>query len=61
MKETAAPRRGERGSSLLLRHCAALTEDSRPCAYTRLEELVGADLARMLVAALAPRRDRIAA
>jgi hypothetical protein len=60
MMETAAPRTGERGLSLLLRHCAALTEDS-PCAYERLEELVGVELARMLVAALALRRDRIAA
>jgi len=61
MKETAAPRTGERGSSLLLRHCAALTDESRPCAYERLEEQVGVELARMLVAALAPRRDRLAA
>jgi hypothetical protein len=62
MKDFAAPRAGERGSALLLRHCAALTDVDRVCAYTRLELLVGADLARMLVAALAPRvREPVAA
>jgi hypothetical protein len=47
----------------LLQHCAALTDCAeRPPAYRRLEQLVGDELARMLVAALArPRRDRLAA
>ena len=63
MKDAAAPVTGERGTDLLLRHCAALDEwVERPPAYRRLEELVGDDFARMLVAALAgPRRDRLAA
>ncbi len=62
MKDFAAPRTAERGDALLLRHCDALTRAERPCAYSRLELIVGADLARMLVTALAPRgRDRLAA
>jgi hypothetical protein len=61
MKDLAAPTRGERGTDLLLRHCDALTAVERPSAYDRLEEAVGGDLARMLVAALSRRRDRIAA
>jgi hypothetical protein len=61
MKDLAAPSTGERGSDLLLRHCNALTSVERPSAYGRLEELVGCDLARMLVAALSRRRERIAA
>jgi hypothetical protein len=59
--EFAAPIPGERGSDLLLRHCDALTDVDRPTAYTRLEEAVGEDLARMLVSALAPRREPLAA
>jgi hypothetical protein len=54
---------GARGSELLLRHCAALTEgpERRP-AYSRLEQLVGDELAKFLVVALAARRsDRLAA
>jgi hypothetical protein len=61
MTELAAPTTGERGSDLLLRHCDALTDAERPSAYARLEELVGKDLARMLVGALAPRREALAA
>jgi phage FluMu protein gp41 len=61
MTERAAPTTGERGSDLLLRHCDALTNVERPRAYERLEELVGDDLARMLVTALAPRREALAA
>jgi hypothetical protein len=39
-----------------------LTSDESRSGYLRLEEAVGQELARMLVAALAPRgRDRIAA
>jgi hypothetical protein len=60
MKDFAAPRTGERGSALLLHHCAAVTDVERVDAYTRLELAVGADLARMLVAALASRA-RVAA
>ena len=54
---------GARGSDLLLRHCAALTEGAeRPPAYTRLEQIVGDELAKFLVVALAGRRsDRLAA
>jgi hypothetical protein len=59
----AAPIVGARGSELLLRHCAAFTDwVERPSAHTRLEELVGEELARMLVLALGDRRrDRLAA
>jgi hypothetical protein len=63
MTDAAAPTTGGRGSDLLLQHCNALTDDvERPPAYWRLEQLVGDELARMLVVALAgPRRDRLAA
>jgi hypothetical protein len=59
----AAPIVGARGYELLLRHCAALTGDpERPLAYARLEVIVGDDLAKFLVVALAGRRsDRLAA
>jgi hypothetical protein len=62
MTAASAPR-GGRGSDLLLRHCAALTGGAeRPPAFHRLEQIVGGDLARLLVVALAgPRRDRLAA
>ena len=40
-----------RGASLLLVHCTAVTED-RPNAYSRLEGVIGGDLARLLVFAL---------
>jgi hypothetical protein len=40
-----------RGATLLLAHCAAVPCD-RPSAYSRLEEQIGGDLARMLVRAL---------
>jgi hypothetical protein len=54
MNDAAAPNRGGRGSDLLLQHCTALTDPvARPPAYRRLEQLVGCELARMLVAALA--------
>jgi hypothetical protein len=48
---------GDRGYELLR---VALTEvdDSRPPAFRRLEQVVGGDLARMLVGALSPRRPR---
>jgi hypothetical protein len=52
-----------RGSRLLLQHCDALTDDAaREPGLVRLEQLVGDELARMLVAALAgPGRERLAA
>ena len=37
-----------RGDALLLVHCAAVV-DERPSAYSRLEDEVGGDLARLLV------------
>jgi hypothetical protein len=56
MKHGSLPQ-GERGYELLR---AALTEvdDSRPPAFRRLEQAVGGELARMLVGALATRRQR---
>jgi hypothetical protein len=53
---------GERGAELLLEHCAALTgaDDARPPAFHRLEQALGGELARLLVGALAKRRqDRV--
>ena len=45
-------------SELLLAHCSALDSDHRcrPTAAARLEALLGPELARRLVAALAPAR-----
>jgi hypothetical protein len=56
MKYRSLPQ-GERGYELLR---AALTEvdDSRPPAFRRLEQVVGGELARLLVGALATRRPR---
>lgn len=60
MKHAAAPR--TRGTELLLRHCEAVTGEDGRSGFARLEEAVGHERARMLVAALAPRgRDRVAA
>jgi hypothetical protein len=44
----------ERGSGLILEHCAALDrlEIARASARTRLQEALGDDLARLLVGAL---------
>ena len=49
---------GERGYTLLLEHCAALTRicPDRIPAFERLEEALGGDLTRLLVVALARRR-----
>jgi hypothetical protein len=60
MNDTLARIDRGRGSDLLLQHCAALTrvDAVRQPAYHRLEEELGGDLARMLVAALAGRRPR---
>jgi hypothetical protein len=41
----------QRGASLLLIHCAAVT-DERPTAYSRLEDELGGELAHLLVFAL---------
>jgi hypothetical protein len=46
-------RHTQRGDDLLLAHCAIAEDESRPTAYTRLEEKVGDRLARLLVFALA--------
>ena len=40
-----------RGADLLLVHCRAVGND-RPSAYTRLQDVVGGELARLLVFAL---------
>ena len=60
MSDALAPPASGRGVDLLLAHCAALTRlgEPRPPAVERLEEAVGRDLARLLVAALAGRRER---
>jgi hypothetical protein len=53
---------GGRGYELLLEHCASLTRAPapRPPARQRLEEALGGELARLLVAALAePRHARV--
>ena len=45
------------GARRLLAHCAALDgHDARPAAGERLSELIGSDLAHLLVSALAPSR-----
>ncbi len=41
----------QRGAGLLLIHCAAVC-DERPTAFSRLEGMLGGELARMLVFAL---------
>jgi len=58
----AQPHRGGRGVELLLVHCAPLSdpaEEPRPCPRERLRAAVGEELARMLVNALSPRRERV--
>ena len=57
MHDSSLPQ-GERGSTLLLEHCAALTRVSpaRTPAFERLEEALGGDLTRLLLMALARRR-----
>jgi hypothetical protein len=58
MHEPSLPQ-GERGSELLLQHCTALNPAAipRPSAFVRLEQALGGELARLLVGALAKRRD----
>jgi hypothetical protein len=52
---TAAPPQHTRGLSLILEHCARLNsfEQVRPSAVLRLEQLVGDELTRLLMSALA--------
>ena len=54
----ASLRHGERGFELLLEHCAALTRVACPRtpAFERLEHVLGGELTRLLVLALARRR-----
>lgn len=51
----AAPPHPTKGLSLILEHCARLNsfEHGRPSAVLRLEQLVGDELARRLLTALA--------
>jgi hypothetical protein len=46
-----------RGAGLLLVHCAVVSEN-RQSAYTRLEQALGGELARLLVFALAGGQGR---
>lgn len=57
MRDSSLPQ-GERGYELLLEHCAALTRDAsgRAPAFERLEEVLGGELARLLLVALARQR-----
>ncbi len=50
----------EQASDLLLRHCLALSAEdtTRPSAKLRLEEAVGPELARMLLASLSQSHRR---
>ena len=50
--------KSSRGAELLLVHCAGLPPEERPTAYVRLQGLVGRELARFLVSALAGRQGR---
>jgi hypothetical protein len=54
----ASSSQGERGSELLLEHCAVLSRvsSSRTPAVERLEQTLGGELTRLLVVALACRR-----
>jgi hypothetical protein len=57
MQDVSLPQ-GERGYELLLEHCVALTRTSsaRTPAFERLELVLGGDLTRLLVVALARHR-----
>ena len=48
----------ERGDALLLVHCGVVV-DERPSAYSRLEDEVGGELARLLLFALAGPHGRL--
>ena len=54
---TTLKRQTQRGDDLLLAHCTIVDDETRPAAYTRLEEKVGDRLARLLVVALAGPQD----
>jgi hypothetical protein len=55
--KSETPHTTARGAGLLLAHCHTVLEE-RPSAYTRLEERIGGDLARLLVFALAGPQGR---
>lgn len=55
MNAAAHSRERSGGTDLLLRHCRALDAETPPSAHVRLEALLGSELARRLVAALARR------
>jgi hypothetical protein len=48
----------ERGDALLLVHCGVVV-DERPSAYSRLEDEVGGELARLLLFALSGTHGRL--
>jgi hypothetical protein len=50
---SAAPSTNARGAALLIAHCAALDGDERAPVADRLHQLIGSDLTRLLVVALA--------
>lgn len=56
MTAAAQPRHNPEGTALLLRHCRALDAECGPTARARLDALLGNELARRLVAALAAVR-----
>jgi len=53
MSAAAHNRVNPRGPALLMAHCAALDYEHRAPAAARLEQLIGQDLARLLLVALA--------
>jgi len=53
MNAAARNRAQSRGPSLLMAHCAALDDEFRLPAATRLEQAIGEDLTRLLMVALA--------
>jgi hypothetical protein len=53
MSAAAHNRVHSRGPGLLMAHCAALDYEHRMPAAARLEQLIGHDLARLLLVALA--------
>ncbi len=56
MDAASEARTGGRGADLLLHHCSTITrDDERPTPRERLESLLGFELAKMLVGALANR------
>jgi hypothetical protein len=53
MSAAAQSRVVSRGPELLIAHCAAIEDEDRLPASARLQLLIGADLARLLLVALA--------